>query len=93
MLGQSENFDLVKLLLQLITKSESLDALKNSLSELEQSNVSVLTNAINVERLERVLSLLEDNAENGDEEFWQNLFAENQWILSQLFACPCTIFE
>lgn len=93
LLGQSENFELVKLLLQIITKVESLESLKNSLKELDQANMSTLTNAINVERLDRVISLLEKNMDNNDEEAWQEIFVENQWILSQIFACPYTVFE
>lgn len=93
LLGQSENFELVKLLLQIITQVDSLDSLKNSLKELEQSNVVALTNVINIERLERVLKIIEENIDNDKEEIWQNIFAENQWILSQIFSCPCTIFE
>lgn len=30
---------------------------------------------------------------NDSEEFWQTtVFKENQWVLAQIFACPCTIF-
>ena len=36
---------------------------------------------------------MRDNLENGDEEFWQSkVFKEYQWVLSQIFACSCTIF-
>ena len=91
-LGQSENFELVKLLLQIITQTDSLESLKNSLKELEESNVVTLTNAISIERLERLLQTLEDNIGNGSEEYWQTVFEKNQWILSQIFSCPCTIF-
>lgn len=63
------------------------------MKELEESNVTTLTNAISIERLERILIILEDNIDNNNEEFWQNIFNENQWILSQIFSCPCTIFE
>ena len=93
MLGQSGNFELVKLLLQIITQTDSLESLKNSLKELEESNVTTLTNALSIERLERILRILEDNIDNTSEEFWQTIFEENQWILSQIFSCPCTIFE
>lgn len=93
LLGQSENFELVKILMQIITQTESLDSLKNSLKELEQTNVATLTTAISLERLERVLAILEKNEDNNNEEFWQTIFQDNQWILSQIFSCPCTIFE
>lgn len=93
LLGQEQNYELVKLLLRLITQTDSLDSLKNSLNALEDSNVSTLNNALNVERLGRVLDLLEENLDNSSEEDWQRIFQDNQWILSQIFSCPCTIFE
>lgn len=35
-----------------------------------------------------------DNLDNNSEEFWQTtVFKENQWVLAQIFACPCTIFS
>lgn len=31
--------------------------------------------------------------EDGKEEFWQQtVFNENQWVLAQIFSCPCTIY-
>lgn len=93
MIGRRENYELVKIVLQLITQTDSLESLKNSLETLETPNMARLTNALNIERLNRVLVLLESNLDNSDEEFWQSTFAENQWILSQLFSSPCTIFE
>lgn len=94
MIGDKENFELVKLLLRLITQTDSLDSLKGSLKELQDPNISRLTNSLNLERLNRILHLMESNIDNDDEEYWQKgILKENQWIISQLFACPCTIFE
>ena len=48
---------------------------------------------MNIEKLQRVAKLMEDNLKNDSEEFWQTtVFKENQWVLAQIFACPCTIF-
>lgn len=93
LLGQSENFDLVKLLLQIITQTNSLESLRNSLKELGDSNISSLSAATNIAILERALAVIDENIDNRDEEDWQSIFKENQWILSQIFSCPCTIFE
>ena len=93
LLMQHENFELVKLLMQIITQTESIDSLRSSLKALEPSGVSTLTNAVSIEGFLRVLADLESNMNNADEEFWQKLFVSNQWILSQIFSCPCTIFE
>ncbi|MGB4093060.1 MAG: Shedu immune nuclease family protein [Ruminococcus flavefaciens] len=94
MIGDSENYELVKILLQLITNSESHESLKKSLSQLQDNNLQNLTTSINIEKLMRVASLMRDNFDNDSEEFWQSVvFKENQWILGQIFACPFTIFE
>jgi len=92
LIGDQEHLNLVKQLLHIITKTESIDSLKSGLKELEQSSVSALSNAINIEHLERVLVMLEQNIDNDSEEFWQTVFTDNQWILSQIFASPFTIF-
>ncbi len=94
MIGQPENYELVKILLRLITETDSLDSLKNSLAELEGDNLQQLTSAIKLEKLNRVAKIMQDNLDNGREEFWQaEVFAKNQWILAQIFSCPFTIFE
>ena len=94
MIGNEENFDLVKTLLMLITQTESLESLKNSLMELQNENLQHLTTTLNIEKFQRVATLMDDNLDNDSEEFWQtNVFKENQWVLAQIFACPCTIFS
>ncbi len=93
MIGNRENYELVKLLLQMITQTNSLDSLKDSLKELQEPNITRLTASLSIERLQRTLDLMESNLCNDNEEFWQQTFSENQWIISQLFAYPCTIFK
>lgn len=93
MIGSEENYDLVKTLLCLITQTSSLESLKKSLTELQRENLQHLTISLNVEKLQRVATLMQDNLDNDSEEFWQTtVFKENQWVLAQTFACPCTIF-
>ena len=93
MIGNEDNYELVKTLLRLITQTDSLDSLKKSLEELQDENIQHLTTSLNIERLQRVATLMRDNLNNDSEEFWQTtVFKENQWVLAQIFACPCTIF-
>ena len=42
---------------------------------------------VSVSRLEKILSIWEGNKENIDEEFWQKIFQDHTWILSQIFSC------
>lgn len=93
MIGNEENYDLVKILLRLITQTSSLDSLRRSLEELQDENLQHLTTSLNIEKLQRVARLMEENLDNNSEEFWQTtVFKETQWVLAQIFACPCTIF-
>lgn len=94
MIGNAENFELVKVLLQLMTRADSIDSLANALQNLQNENIAQLSESISIERLSRVISLIEDNLDNPSEEFWQSeVFKENQWVLAQIFASPCTIFQ
>ena len=94
MIGNEENYDLFKTLLRLITQTSSLDSLKKSLAELQDENAQYLAMSLNIVKLQRVATLMADNLDNNSEEFWQTtVFKENQWVLAQIFACPCTIFS
>ena len=59
---------LVKTLLRLITQTSSLESLKRSLTELQDENLQHLTTSLNIEKLQRVVKLMEDNLENDSEE-------------------------
>ena len=93
MIGEPQNFELIKILLQLITQTSSHESLKNSLSSLANENLQALTTSASLEGLKRVEALMRENLDNGKEEFWQQKgFNENQWVLAQIFSCPCTIY-
>ncbi len=93
MIGEPQNFELIKILLQLITQTSSHESLKNSLSSLANENLQALTTSASLEGLKRVEALMRENLDNAKEEFWQQkVFNENQWVLAQIFSCPCTIY-
>ena len=93
MIGEPQNFELIKILLQLITQTSSHESLKNSLSSLANENLQALTTSASLEGLKRVEALMRENLDHGKEEFWQQkVFNENQWVLAQIFSCPCTIY-
>ena len=94
MIGDKTNFELVKILLRLITQAESTQSLANALENLQNDNISQLSDSLSAERLNRVINLIESNLNNSQEEFWhKSVFKENQWVLAQLFSAPCTIFQ
>ncbi len=94
MIADPENYELVKILLQMITKTDSVKSLENALHNLQNDSIGQLSKSISIERLSRVITLIETNLDNTDEEFWQTtVFKENQWVLAQVFATPCTILK
>ena len=93
-LGEKSSFELVKLLLEQITNASSIDSLRDSLSNLKNNNLANMSTSLSIERLKRVAQLMNDNLDNGNEEYWQSsIFRDNQWILAQIFSKPCTIFK
>lgn len=60
---------------------------------LKDMNLSNINTALNIENLKRVKAAIEYNLENNDESFWQTLFTENSWVLSQLFNAPFVILK
>lgn len=92
-LGNEESLDLVRTLLKIIISAESTDDVRDVLSSLEQEGLDKLNNAVSIDKLLRVKTMYESNLNNGDEEFWQNLLKNDQWILAQLFGRPMTIFQ
>lgn len=47
-----------------------------------------INSLVSVARLDKILNDWNDNKNNNSEEYWQKLFQENTWILSQIFSCP-----
>jgi hypothetical protein len=43
---------------------------------------------VSTTRLENISKIWNENKNNGSEEFWQQLFQNHTWILSQIFSCP-----
>lgn len=50
MIGDANNYELVKLLLRLITQADSRDSLRKSLSELQDDNLQHLSSTLNIEK-------------------------------------------
>lgn len=95
MIGEPQNFELIRILLQLITQADSHDSLKNSLANLANENLQALTTSASLERLKRVETLMRENLNNNGKErilAANFVFNENQWVLAQIFSCPCTIY-
>lgn len=93
LVDESENLDLVIQILNLITGDSSSDSLQQALLVLEETKLDRLNCLLNINALQKLLETLEQSLGNNSEEYWQSLLKENSWILSQLFASPCTILK
>ena len=63
------------------------------LSTLNTDELSNVTSLLDMTKLRKALNVWNDNADKGDESFWQKCFSENPWVISQVFARPVVIMQ
>ena len=64
------------------------------LSVINDKDRRVLSNHLNILELESfVESLSEEITKEHPEEYWQNKFTQNNWVLSQIFPRPMIIYK
>lgn len=97
--------ELIEILPSIINNEIALDILKHIandelninlqevLSSLDKNEIDKIDQTVSIEKLLRIKFEIESNLNNGEEEFWQKLFTENQWIISELISVPITIFS
>lgn len=84
----------LNILIKILSKKGDLNNISEQLLNLSNAeNLDKLYDTINIAKLKQVLSFLENNLYNGKEEDWQKFFKANQWVISQLFSYPTTIYE
>ena len=93
MIADNETFELIQELLKLLTQGTSSDELRDILKGLEDSNLQSLSSSLSIERLKRVRDEFGENLGNGTEQYWQDFFKRNAWIISQVFSIPCTLYD
>ncbi len=93
-LNDREGIEIVSSVLTAVTDKVSRDSLKKVLNRLGNNQLSELNMSVNLARLEKIYSTIHENLDNDKEEFWQsNILKEYQYIISQVFACPYTIYQ
>lgn len=55
---------------------------------LDPNKLKNIDSLVSTARLEDILKNWNNNINNSNEEFWQQLFQNHTWILSQIFSCP-----
>lgn len=98
---QIENINSVNDLVELITLLPKNLINKENISDLTENlknitgieKISTLGDVVNISKLKTSLEFFQSNIQNPNEEFWQQHLTNNQWIISQLFAYPTTIYK
>lgn len=65
----------------------------NIITLLEQRDIDILSVALRIEELKNTKVLIENNLENSDEAFWQGIFSQNTWVITQIFSAPYLFFR
>ncbi|MBF4696059.1 Shedu immune nuclease family protein [Fusibacter ferrireducens] len=85
------NPKIIKGILELLSEKAFDNEIFEDNTTLTLKELENISSSLNISRLIKLLSIWEENFENTSEEFWQNLFTENAWIISQCFGSP-TVF-
>lgn len=84
----------INILFKILAKRGSLKDLSEQLGRVENGeHLSELGEVVNIAKLKAYQAFFEDNIENDDEEEWQKFLTSNQWLISQLFSYPATIYK
>lgn len=88
LLSDGNNFELVKEMIRLMTQGTTREQLSEIFSELEKGHLDDFTVSLSLAQLEKAEKEIAENLDNSNEEYWQRLFTNHQWILSQVFSAP-----
>lgn len=84
----------ISLLSKSLLDKDNISVLSEKLKACSDiNNISNLSDVVNITKLKTSLEFFENNMNNATEEIWQDFFTQNQWIISQLFAYPTTIYK
>lgn len=77
------------ILLSILSNPQNLDRLQEL--DLDKStNLSVISN---VNSLRKIFQTWENNKTNDNENFWQDFFKLNSWVIAQVFSYPVVLFK
>lgn len=71
-----------------VASIENRDIVLKSLRSMSVEDLENIDNLIDITHLTNLINKWNDNKDNESEDFWQNLFQDYPWVLSQIFACP-----
>jgi hypothetical protein len=74
-------------------KSSNIEQVVDRLKTLEAGDIQKLNTAIGLSALKNVLEIWQSNQENSNEEFWQQVLAQNAFVFAQVFAFPVVVIK
>jgi hypothetical protein len=92
-MSRRTGIDAVAQLLEWLTESGNAVEVLENLKRLKINTLQRLNGLIGLTTLKAALADWEENKSNSSEEFWQNLFHEHAFILSQVFCLPTFILK
>jgi uncharacterized lipoprotein YehR (DUF1307 family) len=73
--------------------ADEIKMLVNKLNSLDSSTIGQLNYVAGIANFKKLLEVWNLNKENDNEDFWQKLFRNNYWCISNLFTEPVMFFN
>lgn len=89
-----EIIECINILVKVLSRRGGLKDLSEQLGRVDVAeNLLELCEVVNITKLKSQQAFFKKNMENNSEEDWQKFLTSNQWLISQLFSYPATIFK
>ena len=85
------NLDSVIDLLKWFAEKDNLETLLAKLKEMGVDDLNKINSVVGVVNLRKILELWDNQKQNSSEDYWQDIFKSNPWIISQIFSYPVVI--
>lgn len=78
------------ILCKLVKRVSTVDlrVIEQLFSDFSREDFNEFSKLVNLEKINRLISQMEMNLDNNSEEFWQKLFTEDNWVLTQTVGLP-----
>ena len=78
-------------LLKWLAGKDNLEPLLAKLKEMGVDDLNKITSIVGVVNLRKILELWDNQKQNSSEDYWQDIFKSNPWVISQVFSYPVVI--
>lgn len=92
-LNKKAGVNIFSQLLSFVVKMENTEQVINKLAKLEINSLQRLNSLIGLSNLKKNLENWNENRLNSNEEYWQTLFLNNSFLLSQIFPFPIVVVK